>query len=88
MPIITALCRLKLDIVRSLRPAWATKGDCVSRMEEMEDRDSQTWMQIERADKQGPRGSSWQQRIATEKPKSDSVLGPYLDSQATGTYYS
>lgn len=57
-------------------------------VEEMEDRDSQTWMQIERADKQGPHGSSWQQRTATEKPKSDSVLGPYLDSQATGTHYS
>lgn len=51
--------------------------------QEVEDRDSQTWMQIERAGKQGPHGSSWQQRTATEKPKSDSVLGPYLDSRAT-----
>ena len=72
---------LKLENVTSLRPLWATKGDHLkgggNKGQGQSDLD-----QMERAGKQGPRGSSRQQRAATKKHESDHVLGPYWARQA------
>ena len=83
MPIIPALRGLKLDIVTSLRPSWAAKGDHVSKgggneEQGQSDLDANGKSRQARSD---PPGSSWQQRTATKKAKSDNVLGPYLASQ-------
>lgn len=72
-------------IATSSRPTWATKGDFVSRLEGNKGQ-GQADMDTKRqkASKQSPHSSSWQQGTTTRKPKSANVLGPPLASQETG----